>query len=521
MNDKLHAPNMIGNEPFFILIAASAKHNAGKLASGPPPVPSKKSPKKQGTTDVVKMNTPILAPSTLAPPIESPVAVNHLFIGHRSNKRNRHVADAPRIAPMFSKSGFVGVQHPSGPNSLTTTKTSAGSRTPSPKHMSPEKISEKNEATKNNTEDCESVVNVSTNPKKIERSMSDTQSSDGYMSEASNNTRGSASQTIDLESDTDTIGEHDNVIVSDVANMKDVEDEKKLIDLRDKEIEECDELINEISAIVETDGKDNRNDATGNEKELLPDSNSNYDLHSKEVFQKNTDSSLIENVHLPKAYNGDDSTCNVQANSCPEKVVESSPKLDNEESPNSNNNVAKLKTPQKMDHSDSETSPTHTDTSTTAAYPRSLNSSSSEASPKVNMEQQDGDIAKIHHEGTNKLQVDDTDVPNEDVSPTHSFHSDMESYLNSKQIITSGKTSPSAIKSFSPFQNRPMINERRAQNGLRLGLYSAEDISQQNCKKIAGNCDRIVSSIGRAQINACLHRQYMVEVKQQAKHRKN
>ena len=472
------------------------------------------------------MNTPILAPSTLAPPIESPVAVNHLFIGHRSNKRNRQVADAPRIAPMFSKSGFMGVQHPSGPNSLTTTKTSAGSRTPSPKHMSPEKISQKKEATENNTEDCDSVVNVSTTPKKIERSMSDGQSSDGYMSEASNNTRGSASQTIDLESDTDTIGEHDNVIVSDVANMKDVEDEKELIDLRDKEIDECDQLINEISDIVDTDGKDDRNDTTSNGKELVPDSNSNYDLHSKEVFQKNIDSSLIENVHSPNADDGDDSTCNVQADSCPEKVMENAQTLDNEESPNSNNNVTELGMPQKMDqtndrpNSDLETSPTHTDTSTTAAYPRSPNSSSSKASPKVNMEQQDGDIAKIYHEGTNKLQVD-TDVPNEDVSPTHSFHSDMESYLSSKQIITSGKTSPSAIKSFSPFQNRPMINERRAQNGLRLGLYSAEDISQQNCKKIAGNCDRIVSSIGRAQINACLHRQYMVEVKQQAKHRKN
>ena len=219
-------------------------------------MPIKKSPKKQGTTDMVKMNTPILAPSTLAPPIESPVAVNHLFIGHRSNKRNRHVADAPRIAHMFPKSGFVGVQHPSGSNSLTATKTSTGSRTPSPKHTSPEKVIQKNETTENNTEDCDSVVDAGTTPKKIERSMSDAQSSDGYMSEASNNTRGSASQTIDLESDTDTIGEHDNIIVSDVANMKDVEDEKELIDLRDKEIEECDQLINEISDVVNTDDKD-------------------------------------------------------------------------------------------------------------------------------------------------------------------------------------------------------------------------------------------------------------------------
>ena len=423
---------------------------------------------------------------------------------------------------MFSKSGFVGVQHPSGPNILTTTRTSAGSRTPSPKHMSPEKVPQKSEATENNSEDCDSVVDVSTTPKKIERSMSDAQSSDGYMSEASNNTRGSASQTIDLESDTDTIGEHDNVPVSDVANMKDVEDEKELIDLRDKEIEKCDQLINEISDVVDSDDKNDKNDTTGNGKELVRDSNSNYDLNSKEVFQKNIDSSLIENVHLPKTDDGVDNTCNVQADSCTEKDTESAPTLNNDEPPNSNNNATELETPQTTDHrSDSETSPTHTDTSTTAAYPRSPHSSSSNASPKVNVERQNGDVAKIYHEGTNTLQVDEIDVPNEDASPTHSFHSDMESYLNSKQIITSGKTSPSATKSFSPFQNRPMINERRAQNGLRLGLYSAEDISQQNCKKIAGNCDRIVSSIGRAQINACLHRQYMVEVKQQAKHRKN
>ena len=506
---------------YLYFTAASAKHNAGKMASAPPPASNKKSPKKQGTTDVVKMNTPLLAPSTLAPPIESPVAVNHLFIGHKSNKRNRHVADAPRIAPMFSKSGFVNAQHPAASTRSNHTVSKSGkanfeAKTPSPKHMSPEKHSERSELIR--SEDSDSFADGMATPKRIERSMSDAQSSDGYMSEASNNTRGSTAQTIDLESDTDTIGKKESVEVSDVANMKDVEDEKELIDLGDQESQVCDQLINEINDII--DGNDNEKRDMCHEKDkyiALPDSNSNYNLNSEEGVY----SSPVKNVQTISddvSNEDEDKDVNAQGDNSPVKVLENG-------SSNPNNNVAvELSVPDTTNQSEIVPPCNHdkaaipTDTLITSSDPPSFSSSSSLVSTSLKSAQNWGkDVTKTTCKTTNK--VDDTIVPN-DKSPTHSFHNNMESYLNSKQSITSGKTSPSAMKSFSPFQNRPMINERRAQNGIRLGLYSPEDISQQNAKKISGNCDRVVSSIGRAQINACLHRQYMVEVKQQAKHRK-
>ena len=499
------------------------------MASAPPPAPNKKSPKKQGAKDIVKMNTPILAPSTLAPPIESPVAVNHLFIGHKSNKRNRHVAEAPRIAPIFPKSSLVSAQHPAASDTPSHAMSKSGlnkgnveAKTPSPKHRSPEKHN--NGAESIALEDNESVADGMITPKKTERSLSDGQSSDGYMSEASNNTRVSTAQTIDLESDTDTIGEKDNVEVSDVANMQDVEDDKELTNLGDKESKDCDQLINEIDDII--DRSDNEHSDVCHEKEIaFPDSNSNYDLHSEKILQNSVNSSPVKNAHTTSngvSDEGEDKVLDAYQDSCTMNILENG-------SSNSNNNNIALKLSvshateqiEKASPYNHEKATTPTDTSITSSEPQSPNSSSSNVSTNLkSVEHWGTDVAKITHENTNKLQFEDTNVPN-DTSPTHSFQNNLESYLNSKQSIASGKTSPSAMKSFRPFQNRPMINERRAQNGIRLGLYSPEDISQQNAKKIAGNCDRFVSSIGRAQINACLHRQYMVEVKQQAKNRKH
>jgi hypothetical protein len=76
-------------------------------------------------------------------------------------------------------------------------------------------------------------------------------------------------------------------------------------------------------------------------------------------------------------------------------------------------------------------------------------------------------------------------------------------------------TSPTAAaKTFNPFPSR-LMNPKRAQNGVRLGLYSPESLpipDKNNAKKSCG-----MKNISRAQLNACLHRHYITEIKQQAK----
>ena len=466
----------------FPSTAASARHNAGKLAAAPPPPPNKKSPQKQGA-EIVQMKTPIIAP-----PIESPVAVNHLFIGHKSNKRNRHVTDAPRIAHVYPKPGTPHAQTSANAGNHSN-QMNGGKTEKSNIRKSAEMGSQNSVSSGVPSEGSEDSV-VDGQPgvaKRIDRSMSDGQSSDGYLSEASNNTRGSATRTIDLESDSDTIGDKDAPDEApDVANLKDVEDVKELIDLQ--ETKENQETEHEDPSEVSTEGKDSvQKDSEKCSEEV--------------VFQAETagtdTSETVENGNvLEKDVKGSEAVVEDEAANLKENEKTQIP------SPSSNNNAGEPNLSE------------ITRLSLEAASRDNISANSSpETSPSAKKPSADH-IAKFTQEFPNN-------VPNTATSPTHSFHSDMESYLNAKQLI-SGKTSPSVPqKSFSPFQNRPLINERRAQNGLRLGLYSPEDITQQNSKKSPGGSERVVNSIGRAQINACLHRQYMVEVKQQAKHRKH
>ena len=87
--------------------------------------------------------------------------------------------------------------------------------------------------------------------------------------------------------------------------------------------------------------------------------------------------------------------------------------------------------------------------------------------------------------------------------------------LDGTAVSPNRKSSP---KSHNPFQIR--MNSNRAQTGVRLGLYSADNLPVIEVGK--KKCSREgVKEIGRAQINACLHRQYMAEVKQQARAYKN
>ncbi len=588
----------------------------------------------------MRLPAPLLAPSTLAPRIESPVAVNHLFIGHKSNKRNRHVTDAPRIA------------HAYGGNARAVQQAAANEKA-RPTHIQPISRSDDGpgaQSMKKAEDGMGSQISVtgstcsqdsgSSTPKRgsrpsgVERSLSDAQSSDGYLSEASNNTRGSTAQSVDLESDADTIGEKS---CDDVANLQDVEEEP--VEPEDKggqsvedevEVEERkSELCPEEAPPGDKETEDREKELTelegteekkGEEKELI-DFAGNEELDTVEnasVVQVKGEVDASEEllIELDEADEGVKETTKEQKTveeeekkleenidtECDELIIEIGRVLDGND-----NDVQKTDpvgadpvgvdpvdadavgvwsgenkgfqkndattveteessvTPEAVKQKDAVYAPAEaeshlneepnlteiqvmseravaneeTNTQNIAANPEEIYLSKFHGretnAERVGFAESENRAEKSPTKpngvsGTCALGVSGSDVSSAETSPRHRdqhTHTDIESYLNSKQSLTQqggGATSPTP-KPFHPFQSRPMINERRAQNGLRLGLYSPEDLGLQGVGGTGGRRGGAergpVSSIGRAQINACLHRQYMAEVKQQAKNRKH
>ena len=79
---------------------------------------------------------------------------------------------------------------------------------------------------------------------------------------------------------------------------------------------------------------------------------------------------------------------------------------------------------------------------------------------------------------------------------------------------TGGATSPHVERVFNPFPSVHM-SQRRARNGVRLGLYSTDNMPRLETGLIVGSAG--VKQIGRAQINACLHHQYMAGIRQKGR----
>ncbi len=507
---------------FTLFTAASAKHN--KMKGGPPPPPGK-SPKKQ-TTDVVKIKTPHLVPSTIAPPIESPVAVNHLFIGHKSHssKRNRHVTDAPRIAPIYPKSTLTNMHYPPlGKNAKAKARAQVS---PKKDDKSPAQTQQPSMAVPgdSNVQDRdreESGSNKSDPSSPVHGAgmfPSSSQSSDGCQSEASNYTRGS---TTDLESDTDTIEgtpERGQGSRSDIANLNDIEDEKLLIDLE----HELKDLHTESND--KEDDLDSKNSA-------IKEQNNSESAEAGSVHEKQgRESSLEDNVSI--------SSRSSSTNSSPSKVFQSSTSSRSKQSSRSssleeNNSEFAIETNQVQqqpsspgNNNNNETKPTllrlASMTLQTGGSDISITESQKSQTGHVEnltgVEKRNEYVAKMTYKTSKKLQMDsNTSVPN----TVDGFQSEEDIDDSNHSASPQKNGGPAAAKSFNPFANRPIINERRAQNGIRLGLYSPDDISQQNSKKLTVSQERGVNNIGRAQINACLHRQYMAEVKQQAKNRRH
>lgn len=87
-------------------------------------------------------------------------------------------------------------------------------------------------------------------------------------------------------------------------------------------------------------------------------------------------------------------------------------------------------------------------------------------------------------------------------------------YETAKKSHTASDNSKSQNSSFSPFPSK--INNRVAKNGIKLGLYSPDIMSViDDHKNVQNGVGGGVKNITRAQINACLNRQYQAGLKGQ------
>ncbi len=299
------------------------------------------------------------------------------------------------------------------------------------------------------------------------------QSSDSLPSEASNNTRDSTG----IGSDSDTIADLDH---SDTERISAITDSDK--DLLTFEDESSDENKKEKS---EKEMKDHKNVVMKCESGSEKQTKSEVAIEkNKEVGQEtNQDTQVFQKVtNLPNeneapsevsmTTNGIKPTLLQLSQMSPEQVAAG----DNENGKQNRNMT--LPSPKSEDN---------------ASY-----------------------VAKLTYKGLKKLQPFNNNSITALEQPEEAQHSSSEDGSSSPD-----KSKPQKV--FNPFPGRNtssfthrLMNSKKTQNGIRLGLYSADSVpfTEGATKKPS-----FVSStnISRSQINACLHRQYMAEVKQKAR----
>ena len=141
----------------------------------------------------------------------------------------------------------------------------------------------------------------------------------------------------------------------------------------------------------------------------------------------------------------------------------------------------------------------------------SSNSSMADCEPQDPDEKTAQYITKITYKNHKQKQQDTTGSLSQVASAT----------ITQNGVVKPAAPSPAAAaaagisKKFNPFPVASRhISHKRTKNGIKLGLYSSEQLAaQEPIRELSSKPP--LSTITRAQINACLHRQYMAELKQQ------
>ena len=373
-------------------------------------------------------------------PIESPMALNHLFVGRQRDNhgrppgKNRTVAEAPSIAPLFTSTNII----------------------PTPVQKA-----------RNHSQGLIQGVQIQKDRRKdppsgdIRRQMYKTQRS--LTQQVSIDSTRSSTSTIDR-----------NNSISDSRNS-----------------------ISDSSTVCESD-------ATVDNDTIAPQS-----TEPQSAVLQSTEPQSTELV-VP--------------------VEDSADKDSTEEHPASPKDI--------NDNKKLNDSPSHSETSTL-----DLSSSSVKSSDVLTLDNQDivqgqsthkSESLSNHSNGKSVLELEaeslhetnnSSSTPTSPISPNHSPSNGMTNLVyNSRKARNHSDSQQGNLpfafnlpslgqKVFNPFPSQHM-SKRRAQNGIKLGLYSADNMPKLETGMVKGAPQKQFS---RSQINTCLHRQYMAEVKQQAK----
>ncbi|XP_074645749.1 TBC1 domain family member 30-like [Tubulanus polymorphus] len=418
------------------------------------------------------------------PPIESPVAVNHLFIPKKGmGNKNRKITEAPRIAPMFPHSSLITTQ-------LHYRPPSAGKKKKHERKLS-----------------SSSFDSVSSN---ITRGSSVT--SDGPCSTTSSDRRGSnASSTCTLDSqqtETEIRPADGECIEEEIKEGVSVDNEGAHFDVDG--VGAANEGTEDVSVDVDGAGVDK--------------SAKNPDIG--DYSKTKSDETSCENA--PDDSFGDN---NDIAYSCGEL---SDSTIHSEHSDASENSVFKEKLFKEWKNHESKLSsdlvlfesrsnsvdcgsPTRDAADDGMSRPTLLELSRRKSYPDK------GPLAMTSRYGNEDLSATGRDTDSHDSTAAYvtklTYKSQKTAQLE-KAPIASPSESPN--KTFNPFPFRH-LSESRAKNGIKLGLYRANAAQQSAVDETNGRQQRqsSVKQINRSHINACLHRQYMAEIRETGRKNSN
>lgn len=483
-------------------------------------------------------------------PIESPVAVNHLFIGRRvaisNNKRNRHVALAPSIAPIYPNGAVPSLQiHSSNKGNLVKSQSqSLDSRHDSVTSAS--EVSSPGICHSNSSSPLESQSTASSPPARSGRVRtvsgtslySDMETASLHVPDETDisslatgtDCESIASDHTDIASIDGDINTVESIPVTNTqSDLIICKDQTKCTNLSTEKTD----ILSDSDTVNELDGSDNESSDFVENKEVLEpdeDNQSSAITASCSEMQNSaeldrTNNHVIENTDTKLVFHNNNNNC-AKSSSLSENDRDS--KINSKILTNLSDELPSLSVDVDSEKSDMANTkqylemdgemPTLLELSKNAPEDefteklRRQNTGANNIMEPVKVANQSEDnaeyITKLTYKGHKKGQPSSAD------KITKEYYESKSQSVNLQDEEHSDTSVSKNAKAFNPFPNRH-FNRNRTQNGIRLGLYTA-DTSQVmdglTKKHLAGG-----KPISRAQINACLHRQYMAEVKQQSK----
>lgn len=453
----------VRNDKCVVLTAASAKHAAN-----------------------------VLAESQVVAPIESPVVVNHLFVRRKpgSGGRNRTIAGAPQIAPMYVSSGIV--------NAQLGVKTRAIARAKSLLEAQRRNTGQNVASTQNDA----AIQND-----RVKRTHQRKDSTDSEVS----NTSSVCGRSSTSSGSTVCASESDAAAVSLSKSESDIaaksEDIKDLIWLSDAvdgdtvngDVVDGDTVNGHVNGDTVVDNDDSESHKS--EAEKVCGQEEGLDISDdSDIGDNDTDIGDIRDSC--EGAEVDDVIAFDEAKDV-DKLQQDRCGVEGNITQYSNNHFCLNGRPS----GDNAGQPTTRGSHRNAAEKQQVDSTCDSKTKQKDPGIRDGVANSECHPTLLQLARGWTPPPGDSTVDTENGSDNL-----SIQHV-SRSTSPHTERVFNPFPS-VHVSQRRTRNGMRLGLYSTENIPKLETGLVVGSG---VKQIGRAQINACLHHHYMADMRQKAR----